>query len=277
MKFVADNDLGDLGPAQSEPVIQHVRLQDNLSGFAVWLLPLAALILLKENRNAKALMILIPLLVVNLAWLALQTVLTRTAGMASMTSLVFDTLVTGFSAGVALLLLTAHRLSGMNRFLIVLLAWPLIFLALAVSIWGSIGVEWEALAFTVPLGIMATVALAALVLAAVFCRRRYSGGKFAVWLAAWCIILSLGMMMAWVVPVTLISIIAGVRTPLLGMIGAVGLGAALIGCVVYLLLLPFIVLALNNDLYRKRFCGCLRLKSMSTPDDAQTPNEWRTT
>lgn len=273
---MAQHDLGELGPRESAALSYSWRFVDNLSGVAVWALLVAAIVLLKENRNPKALLILVPLIAVVVLWMGIKFLLGRFAGMPSLASAMFDALVTGFAVGLAVVLLIAGRLQRTNRFAIVLLAWAVMAAAFAASLIGSRGLifDWEAIQLSIFYGVMAVAAILALVIAGLFCRRRFGAGKFMFWLGVWCVLLCAGTLFLAALTVALIQ-----QIRVWDQIGEFLLVGGIMGIIVYLFLLPFVIFALRSDLYRERFYACFRRRGMPACEvaaEAETPHDWRT-
>lgn len=258
------------------------RLVDQFSGLAVWVLLAAAIVLLKENRNRKVLLIVLPVIAVNLLWIGIKLLLASSAGMPSGSAALFDVLVAGFTVGAALVLLIAGRFKGMNRFLIVLLAAAVMAAAFALSYIGSRGLVFggEAIQLSIFFGVITVAAMLALVLAGLFCRRHFGAVKFALWLGAWCVLLCAGMLLSVALTVALVMTALGNHMSVWGQIGKFIFAGGTMGAVVYVFLLPFVVLAISSDLFGGRFYGCFRRKGMVIPQagvEADVANDRQTT
>jgi len=84
--------------------------------------------------------------------------------------------------------------------------------------------------------------------------------RFMLWLAAWCIAVCV---MAMFIYVAIAFVIMRQSTPSGASFFVFFLLVALFfGGIVYVLLLPFMILAFKNSLFRERFYGCFRLKGM---------------
>jgi hypothetical protein len=262
---VALNDLGDLGSKESEPVTYTWNFIDNITGLAVWVVLVGAFVLFKENRSGKALLILVPLLAVNILWLGFKKV----TGMQSSQAAMFDVMLNSFTIGVATVWLVSHKFAGLNRFVIFLLTMLTMSLTNALSTLSYTGFEFtqETMVMAVFSFIVMVTAILAFALTGWRCRKKYTALRFMLWLTLWCPALCLIATFAYAlifimttsqsIPISALFI----QFPIVGLI---------IGGILYLLLLPYMILVLNSDLFRRRFYGCFRLKGMSAPAVAET-------
>jgi len=258
------NDLVDLGPKESSPVTYTWSFIDNITGLAVWVVLVLAFVLFKANRSGKALLILIPVLVVNVLWIGVKKV----TGMPSSSAGQFDVMFSAFTIGLATVWLLSHRFAGLNRFVVFLLTVLAMTVTYALSVLSYSGLEFteETMMLAVFFIAVMAAALLAFALTGWRCRKNYTALRFMLWLALWCPVLCLFAMFAYALTAFVIiamimhqSISIGdvlIQIPLVGL---------LIGGVLYLLLLPYMILVLNCDLFRQRFYGCFRLKGMASP------------
>ncbi len=249
-----------MGPNESAPVMLSWPLVYHLPPFLIWLLPPAAILLLKENRHAKALAVAIPLLAIGLLWASLRWILVHGPGVQSASLLDLDVFITGALVSLSLWLLLAHRLSANDRPAVALLAWLLMVGTFALTTWAFLGTGPESIWSAGVLAIIAAIVTGALVLTGFCCRKRYYGLKFALWLAAWCIVFSFAVVFPLCIFMLLLMRPAGMLLALL-LLGNVLLAGQL-GIGLYIMLLPFIILVANSAFYRQRFYACFRLKGM---------------
>ncbi len=259
------NDLGDLGPKESSPVTYKWSLVDNIIGLAVWVVLVPAFVLFRENRSGKALLILIPLFVVNLLWIGIKKV----TGMPSSSAGQFDVMFNAFTIGLAIVWLLSHRFAGLNRFVVFLLAGVAMTVTYALSILSYSGLEFteETMMLAVFFFAVMVAALLAFVLAGWRCRKRYTALRFMLWLALWCLVFCLTAMFAYVL---IIIMTMGQSIPISTLFIQIPLVGLLVGGILYLLLLPYMILVLNSDLFRTRFYGCFRLEGMAVPAVAES-------
>ena len=266
---MALNDLGDLGPKESSPVTYRWSLVDNLSGLVVWVVLLGAFVLFKANRSGKALLILIPLLVVNILWIGIK----KATGMPSSAAGIFDVLFNSFTIGMATVWLVSHKLAGLNRFVIFLLSLIVMVFVYAVGIFSFSGLEFtsEIIVVTVFSCIVTAATFFAFVLAGWCCRKRYTALRFMLWLAGWCIAVCFVAMFVYALTAfVIIAVIMGQSISIGSIFIQIPLVGLIVGVILCLLLLPYMILVLNCDLFRRRFYGCFRLKGMLAPAVAET-------
>ena len=266
------NDLGDLGPKESDPVTYTWSFIDNITGLVVWVALVGAFVLSRENRSGKALLILVPVLMVNVLWIGIKKV----TGMPSSSAGQFDVMFNAFTIGLAIVWLLSHRFAGLNRFVVFLLTVVAMSLTYALSVLSYSGLEFteETMMLAVFFFVVMVAALLAFTLTGWCCRKNYSALRFMLWLALWCPVLCLFAMFAYVLAIVVIMHQSMSIGQLLTQIPIVGL---IVGGVLYLLLLPYMILVLNCDLFRQRFYGCFRLKGMSAPAVAESqdqPGAW---
>ena len=232
---------------------------------------IAAFIFIKANRNPQALLILVPLLIVNLLWLAFKKAMGFRSAEAEMFGMVFNSLV----VSITVLWLFAHKLGNRNRFVTFLRAFALM------AVLGLVGaISYCGLTFSqqtggamIILAMLASAMLLGFVLAGWQCRNRYSGLRFVLYLAFWtvtaCIVTALVISStAFIIQQIPISI-----SKVLPMVSVVGL---VLGACLYVIVFPYMILALRSAFFRERFYACLRLKSMPTTAaqaDADLPGE----
>ena len=82
------------------------------------------------------------------------------------------------------------------------------------------------------------------------------------WLALWCPVLCLIAMFAYVL---IVIMTMGQSIPIGVLFIQIPIAGLIIGGILYVLLLPYMILAFNSDLFRQRFYGCFRLKGMLAP------------
>ena len=236
----------------------------------LWLILIGAIILPKANRNPRALLIILPLLIINILWLGFS----RLLNFPSSVKMQFDMLFNAFTIGIAMLWLLAHKIGNRNRFITFLLASVVM---IFISIVGQLAYgefSEQTIIFLFFIIFLSFASLISYVLAGWRCRVKYTGLRFVLWLALWSIISSLAAMMILVV-FTMI-----VQRPPLQMLKTILLQALIMGLVTGLLLyainLPFMILAFCSPFFRERFYSCLRLKSMLAPatlSNTNLPNE----
>jgi len=227
---------------------------------------IAAFIFIKANRNLQALLILVPLLIVNLLWLVFKKILGFSSADTEMLSMVFNSLI----VGITVLWLLGHKLGNRNRFVTFILALAVLaVIGLVGTISYGTGFSQETAKVAIFLAVSAFTMLFAFVLAAWHCRKRYSGLRFMLCLPVWTIAMSIVISLGYVGIALVIMSIAGNApgnwSSMLLQVLVVGLVFGLVlGLCVYVINLPFMILALRSSFFRERFFACLRLTPMPT-------------
>ena len=224
------------------------------------------MVAVKANRNPRAWLVLIPLLAVNLLWTMLKKIIPLPSSAMAM----FDQLFISLTMGISIVLLFGHKIGNRNRFVTFLLAMFLmagIGIAGAIS-YGGLAFSPEVLGAAVVFAVLTLAMLLAFVFAGCCCKKRYSGLRFMLWLAVWtvgaCMVIVLGYLGIAMIVLTIVgsSLPGGLISVLLG---ALGVSLLLGGCL-YVIILPFMILAMRSCFFRERFYACMRLKSMVSED-----------
>jgi len=257
---VPSANLGEIGPQQGEAAIFDWKWSYSAPGLAIWLALIGAIVLPKANHDRRILLILIPLVVVNLVWLAFKKV----SGMPSATASQFDTVFHSMAVGIAVLWLVADyfdRFAGFVRFL--MFFGTLVAVACLGILSYSTELSNEAALFLALLVFFSITVLTATTAAGKLCRGRYRPLRFMLWLALWTIVASLFTTFAFYIVGNLIMS-SGSSAPYnleaILMITFVGLA---FGLCLYVLNLPFMILGFADPFFRKRFNACLRLQAGS--------------
>jgi len=263
---VPSADIGELGPNQGNAVVYNWKWYYSVPGLALWAVLALAIILVKANRNPQALLILAPLLILNLLWFGFVKLL----HVPSSAMVQFDPLFASYTMGVTVLWLLAHKLGNRNRsvtfFLALIIMIVVGFVGLASYSMGEF--SGETMLFITFLSILALAVLVSFVLASLLCKRHYNGLRFILWLAFWTVINSVAAMLVFMLIMFLFQSMPNNLIPMLLQVLVMGL---VVGLLLYVINLPFMILALRSSFYRERFYACLRLKSMPTtpgPADA---------
>jgi MFS family permease len=238
---VPSQDLGDLGPKEGAPAIYHWRWYHSAPRVALWVLLILAIVLVKANRNARALLILVPLFVVNLLWLGLRKVV----GFPSTSIVVFDQLIVSLTLSITLLWLLAHKLDKVNRFITFLLAvgvMAALGLLAAVS-YGGLELTEETVLLAILFAVFAVAMLVAFALAGWSCRKRYSPVGFMLWLLVWTVAAGVVAMFSYVAIAVVVSTMSGSSSgPTISMLLEVLLVGAVFGLCLYVIDLPYMLL-----------------------------------
>jgi hypothetical protein len=263
LSIVASADLGDLGPHKSEPVAVewrwHYHWQWNyhwpvLSG---WIIVGALLVLIKENRSRQAWLILIPSLLLSaVLWPWIQRQFSLPSDVAQLFGFPFQWLVAAWTAVWLLSPWLARRR-------------PVVAFASAVGLFAMVGIvaqfgvlrnRGQSLRIY---GIAVFALLLASVLSSYSCRKSYRPARFLAWLLPWLIIgVMAGLIYEFIWLDGLLASAPSIPELVVRIIFTVPLCA---GVLLYLLNLPFMILAFRCPTYRDRLHKLLRLPEPPPP------------
>ena len=243
--------LGEFGPVDGEGFTYNFKRIYHWQGFIPWVVFGLAFVCLKENRNSRASLLLIPVAVVGLLYLMVRKMMGMPSGVVVEFNAMFKVLVLGFS----MVWLLADRIGNRNRFVTFVLA-ALIYLGfLGVAVLGG-GFGEDMVVMTVFAGFSIGSILLAFFLAGVAAGKPFRKKRFLV-------CLPVGLFVPLLVSFA-IAICSGPRIanyPLSSMIGEILMFSFFTSLIFYIASLPFVVLLLNSAFWRKRFEGVLGVGS----------------
>jgi hypothetical protein len=223
----------------------------------LWLVLFLVLLIFKSNRRPQAWLILIPLLAVNLLWSVFERIIPWPSEML----MVLEQVLVSLSVALAVLWLLGDKIGNRNRFLTFLAALFIMTVIGLVGIFSYSGVSfgWLTLYSAIFLALTIAVTLLAFVLSSLCCRKRFGPVRFMLWLAAWSLVISLFVIsLLMLIPILLSG---GQITPWYWIIYVL-VTSLIFSAGVYLVLLPYMVVALRVPIFRDRLYSCLRLRSM---------------
>jgi hypothetical protein len=273
LSIVVSQDLGHLGTKHSNPVVVNWHWYYHVPSLGLWSVLAALLILVRSNHCLQAWLIVLPVLAVQLGWSMLARLLSLPAGGAESFGGVLVALAASWAAVWLLASWLARRriLAG---------------LALALGLMAATGSAYfltvydlgsmDQAVFTIVsfLGGALTL-LGASALAAFSCRRWSGSKRFHGWLLLWTVASTVLLPMIATVSLVGTMLLGGVLvgmgpfelvTMLVSLLFASLIGGGLFGAMLYLVNLPFSLLAKNSPFYRERFHDALRL--VSAPAEA---------
>ena len=261
LRIVPSADLGETGPQQGKAAVFHWKWSYSAPGLLIWLALIGAIVLPKANRDRRILLILVPLAIVNLLWLALKKV----SGMPSATESQFDTVFHSMAVGIAVLWLVEDYFDSFGGFVRFLMFFGTLVAVACLGILSySTELSNEAALFLALLVFFSITVIGAATAAGKLCKGQYRPLRFMLWLALWTIVASVFTTYGFFVVGNLIMS-SGSSVPYnleaLLMVTFVGLA---FGLCLYVLNLPFMILGFTNPFFRKRFNTCLRLQLMPT-------------
>lgn len=255
LRIVPSADIGQVGPNEGQALLYPWPRYYSAPAWVFWLVPIAAMVGLKANRNARALLILIPLAVVNL----LYTLFMRLSGTSSSSASQFDLLFQSLAMGVTLLWLLAPALGRRGLFRIVAAFLLIMAVAgLAVFSYGTRSSEETAI-FLAVLAFLSSVLILAPAAAAHMCRARYRPVGFMLWLGLWTVIGGLVAILGSMAFVFLVFSSGPGLSELLVVILMTMVVGAIFGVCLYMLYLPYMALGFASPFFRARFQACLNL------------------
>jgi hypothetical protein len=260
LKIIASADIGELGPKDSDAAVYEWKWYYSAPSLALWALLVLAIVLVKANLNPHALLVLVPLLIVNWLWLILKKML----GFRSADAEMFNMLFYSLTVGIAILWLLAHKLGNRSRFVTFLLALTImavVGLAGAIS-YSGLEFSQQTVAALMLLAILVFAMLLGFVLTGWWCRKRYRPVSFMLWLAVWTVSASLVGTLVFYSIVLIVLIVQRASVPISTVLLIVPVVGSAYGAFLYAIVLPFMILALRSSFFRERFYACLRLKSM---------------
>ena len=259
MKIVSSQDLGNLCPKDGVAVIYNWRWYYSVPSLALWVTLALSISLVKANRNPHALLVLVPLLIVNWLWLILKKML----GFSSADAEMFNMLFYSLTVGIAILWLLAHKLGNRSRFVTFLLSFTIMAVVglTGVISYGGLELSQQTVGALMLLAILVFAMLLGFVLTGWWCRKRYRPVSFMLWLAVWTVAANLVSML---VVCSIVFIVHRVTVPIPTVLFLVSVEGLILSAFLYVVVFPYMILALRSSFYRERFYACLRLKSMPT-------------
>ena len=258
-----------MGPEEGEPVVYYWPVYYHFAWLLIPLLLLMLLLRAVNRRSCCAWLLLLAILLLSLGnmWGIGQI------GIFQVFSFVFDSLAI-YLFGMSFLWLLSDNLLGRTHASAFLRA--LLILAVA-GVIGLIGVSGFGLGLilipiAIAYGFMTFVALVAILLAGLACRQRYSPPRYLVWLFIICVP-GIGGVLA--VLIGFLMLLSGIFTmgalslqEVMSLFGSALTSGLISGGVIFLLVLPFMAMALYSPVFCPRFHAIFRLPGMEfTPDE----------
>ena len=245
--------------------LYHWRWYYSIPSLALWVALVLAFILIKANRNPQALLILVPLLIGNFLWLVFKKAMHMGSADAEMFGMVFHSL----AVGITVLWLLANRLCNRNPLVTFLLAFVIMAVLGLLGTVSYVGLEFSprTIGGLTLLGMLASAMLLSFGLTAWRCQNRYTGLRFVLYLASWTAVVWLATALIFF---SIVLVIYRPPIPIFAaMLQLLVVGSVLGGCV-YVLVFPYMILAMSSSFFRERFYACLRLKNKNvekSPDN----------
>ena len=261
LNVVATLDLGGLGPHKSEPVLVEWQWYYHLPSFAGWALIVALLVLVKENRNRQAWLILTPFLLLSeILWPWTERILALVLGNADQYEAEFQWLVVAWTAVWLISPWLARRRPAL-AFVLALVFAMIVGVVAEFGLYQHLAIGMSLMNYLA----WAFALLLAFTLSGLCCQKSYRPRRFLAWLALWLIVgVTLGMAceVGWILSHSRSDVSAERVLHVLPGVAVVSLCTA---GTLYLLNVPFMVLAFRCPLYRDRFHKLLRLPEYVSP------------
>jgi len=253
LKIVPSADIADLGPQQGASVIYNWRWYYGAPTLTLWLALIAAFVFIKANRNPQALLILVPLLIVNLLWLVFKKALHVGSADAEMFGMVFHSL----AVGITVLWLLANRLGNRNPLVTFLLAFAIVAVLGLLGTVSYVGLEFspQTIGGPILLGMLALAMLLGFALTAWRCQNRYSGLRFVLYLAFWTAAACLATALIFF---SIVLVIYRPPIPIFAAMLQLLVVGSVLGVCLYVIVFPYVLLAMCSSFFRQRFYACLR-------------------
>ncbi len=255
-----------MGPGDGAAVIYNWKWYYSVPALVLWVLLVLAIVLVKANRNPPALLVLVPLLITNLLWSVFKKVMSFPSTQVEMFNMLFYSL----TVGIAILWLLAHTLGNLNRFVTFLLALAIMAVVGLGGVISYTGLEFsqQTVGALMLLAVLIFAMLLGFVLAGWWCRKGYRPVSFMLWLAVWTVTANLVSMLVFYL---IVFIVQKVPVPIYKVLLTVPAVGAVLGILSYMVVFPYMILALRSAFFRERFFACLHLKSMPATT-APVPN-----
>jgi hypothetical protein len=271
LSIVASQDLGGAGVIESSPVVVHWRWYHHVPSLGLWGVLVALLLLVPANRSAQAWLIVLPVLAIQLGWSMLARLLSLPVAVAEN----FGGVLVALTVSWAAVWLLAPWLS--RRLVPVGLVLALVLMSVVGAVYSfsayDMGSMDQAGFSIVSFALGSFLLLSSTVLAAFSCRRWQRPEFYWAWLLLWIMVVALvlPMVLGGILLVgPIIALSGGGAMELAFMLASMLIGLLIVGglsgAMIYLVNLPFLLLARKSPLYRARFENALRL--VSDPMDA---------
>lgn len=257
LKIVPSADFGEMKPQQSEAAIFNWKWYYSASGFVIWLVLILALIIPKSNRDLHILLIFLPIVAVNLLWMAFKKIF----GFSSSDAQQLDLLLHSVVIGVAVLWLLAKQVARFRGSARLLLSLSVFAVVAGFGILPSYtGFSDEAIMLFILVIFYVFTLLLAMAVACRLCKGQYLPKRFMLWLGLWTLFGGIFALFGFITFMMLVTSSGPSALLLLEILLEASLAGLVFGLYLYILNLPFMILGFAHPFFRERFCACLSLK-----------------
>lgn len=269
LRIVPSADLGQMGPQQGEAASFNWKWYYSASGFVIWLALILAVVIPKANHSLHVLWIFVPLVILNLLYLAFKQI----SNASSSSAVQFDTLFQSMVIGIAVLWLTANYLEKLGGAVRFFFSFGTVVIITSLGTLSYAGFSRDTFLFLVLFAVITLALLIAIAVSSILCRRRYKPGRFMLWLGLWILV---GSILAVSVFYTVLILATGTEpswSDFPQMILMLAVPGLIFGVFLYVLNLPFMILGFAHPFFRERFCVCLRLKSIPATAESEAGSD----
>ncbi|MCE5341339.1 MAG: hypothetical protein LLF92_09485 [Planctomycetaceae bacterium] len=241
------------------------KLYYHFPNLILWGILLACLVL-KENRNLRAYLVLLPILSVCALWGIIRQILPAFVSQSNILTHIVSTLM--LSAAILWLMLdrlARYKLAVSFFLSIVLLSMVGI---ISMFVFGGFSFSSDVISIFIMQFAWAVSLVCGILIARYFCRKGFSGKVFSLWLLLWMIVV-FDVMMFFIMLVTLAS--SGYLMRNLFILIFVPIQGTTAGLMAYVFTLPYLILTFKCEFYRKRFLAWLRLTEPAKENDFSMP------
>lgn len=260
LRIVPTGELGDMGQQQGQAATFVWKWYYSAAGSLIWLVLIVAILVPKANHNLRILWILVPLVVVNMAWLVFKKLMGIPSSAASQFDAMFQSMVVG-TASLWLMGGYIEKLGGVVRFLV---SFAVVLIAAGLGILSYYNVPSTVLfPFSILLVLLIGVLLVSMIASGLLCRRRYRPFCFMLWLALWILVGSVAAFCLTYVIFILVAVPDSSRPHLSQLILSILMPGVIFAAFLYAINLPFMVLGFVHPFFRERLCACLGLQTVT--------------
>ena len=258
LRIVASQEITGVGTCVSDPVVVDWHWYYNAATAAPWALIALLLVVPKANRNRQAWLILIPPVAVLIVWRGLALLLGVSVASEQQTSCLVMSAAMAWTAVWLLGHWLRSRYSTVRFFSILAVMAGVGALSLFCSGAGDDS-SMPLVAFAVYYGLVVVGLVAAMMLAGRFCRKRFSGLRFGLWLLLWIEVVTVGVpMLIFLGVFGWMAIAEGPSARFAGGLIVIPVMMAMLAGIVYVFNLPFLIVGTRSTLYRRRLEGMFR-------------------
>lgn len=250
-------DIGEAVPHLVEAATFDWKWHYSAPAFAAWMAFVLALSIPKSNHNRRVLLIFIPIIIVNVLWLAFK----RIASVPTDSAVQFDTVVQSMALGTAVLWLIGGYFSSLQGSARFLLSFVTVVLVAGMGVLSYCAeFSHETFLFLTLFAILTVTLLAAITVTRAVCKARFRPTRFMLWLALWMLLGGIVAMCGFYIAGSYIMSSGPSMSNISQTLVMIIVAGPILGFGLYLLNLPFMILGFANPFFHERLCGFLSVK-----------------